>query len=145
MDARDAACSGGDGMPDALAPDAALLLRLTNAARRDAKLAPLVLDAALMRSARSKCRDMAATGAFTHRSARWGGPLELQRVHGVVLRVMGAENLACHRGPRLVFLAWMASPAHRANILHPAHNRIGLEVVPAGALGVIACQEFGGA
>lgn len=120
------------------------ILRWTNLARQEAGLSPLRPDPALMRAAQAKCHEVVATGRVAHSSARWASAWQLQRAWGVALRVMGGENLACHHDPARACFALLASPAHRANVLHPEHNRIGICVLPFKPRGVAVCEEFGG-
>lgn len=120
------------------------LLRWTNAARRSARLPALRLHPALLRAARAKCAEILRTRQVRHDGPHWASPLELQRGHGVRLRVMGAENLAWQADLARAFLALMASPGHRANMLFAEHDRVGLCVRPTWPRGVAVCLEFGG-
>lgn len=100
------------------------LINAINQVRAQHGLAPLALDLTLQRAARSHARSVRLSGVFAHgnigrRLASFGatGP-----------RV--GENLAWGVGQRAtaqgVVQSWMASPSHRANLLRPGFQRIGV-------------------
>jgi uncharacterized protein YkwD len=128
-----------------LSPAEHTLWQWINAARAAEGLPPLQLHPGLQRAARCRCAEVVATGAVRHASRRWPSPYALQQACGVVLRVMGAENLACFRTLAWAHAALMASAPHRANLLHPQHGFVGLAVGNFPTAGVAVCQEFGGA
>jgi len=100
----------------------------------------------LMAAAWAKCGEVAERGTPAHTGGRWGSPSRLQAAFGLRARTMGAENLAAYADARRAFLALMASPGHRANIVHPAHDAVGVAVRPwpGTGRGVAVCQEFAG-
>lgn len=100
------------------------LLGAVNDVRAAHKLRPLKVDTTLVRAARSYsatliARDVLTHGALGPRLARYGvrGPLY-------------GENLAWGKGQRAtaqgIVRGWLASPAHRANLLRPGWTRIGI-------------------
>lgn len=102
------------------------LVEAMNAARRDAGLWPLRVDASLQNSAGTHARDMAERNYFSHwtpegwdaalRIYGWGYP----RGEGV------SENIAAgHTDAWAVVRAWLASPGHRANLLNPSFRTLG--------------------
>jgi uncharacterized protein YkwD len=122
------------------------LLRAVNDARAQRGLAPLDVDAALVRAARSHSRtllerDVLTHGDFASRLRRFGA-------RGALL----AENLAWATGPyahaRAIVRAWLRSPGHRENLLHPGYRRIGLGAVVGEFAGyggaVVVTADFAG-
>lgn len=100
------------------------LLRALNQVRAQHGLAPLRVDLRLERAARAYSAHMLRTGTFAHgdfrtRIVRYGG-------RGPVL----GENLAWGVGSAAsaqgIVRMWMNSPSHRANVLRPGFNRIGV-------------------
>ena len=85
--------------------------------------------------------DLRAGGYFDHTSPTYGSPYEMERRAGISARVMGAENLAMSRDVDRAHLQLMASEGHRANLLNPAHDAIGVAVVPV-PYGVLVVQLF---
>jgi uncharacterized protein YkwD len=87
-------------------------------------LRPLRFDPRLERAARSHSHTMISTGSFSH--GEFGSRLLRFDVGG---RLAG-ENLAWGSGgagsARAIVAAWLASPAHRANLLRPSFRRVGV-------------------
>jgi uncharacterized protein YkwD len=104
-------------------PETALLKEI-NRVRATHGLGSLAFDPALARAARAHSREMSANGVFAHGAFRE----RMIRFHaaGPLL----GENLAWGSGeygtPQGIVKAWLASPAHRANLLRPGFRRIGL-------------------
>jgi uncharacterized protein YkwD len=100
------------------------LLGAVNGVRTTHGLRPLRVDTALVRAARSYSARLISTDTFTH-----GAMGTRLAQHGARGPVFG-ENLAWGVGSRATASAivrgWMASPGHRANLLRPGWNRIGL-------------------
>ncbi|EKP94411.1 uncharacterized protein with SCP/PR1 domains [Thermaerobacter subterraneus DSM 13965] len=117
------------------------LVDLVNDARRDRGLPALAVDPDLVRLARLKAEDLRARGYFDHVSPTYGSPYEMERRAGISARVMGAENLAMSRDVDRAHLQLMASEGHRANLLNPSHDAIGVAVVPI-PYGVLVVQLF---
>lgn len=102
------------------------ILRLTNAERQKAGLAPLALDDNLMNSARAKSKDMSQNKYFSHTSPTYGSPFDQMASFGVKYRA-AAENIAQgQRSAEEVVRAWMNSPGHRQNILTGSFTHIGI-------------------
>lgn len=102
------------------------VIALTNAQRTQNGLAPLVLDARLSQAAQGHSVDMALNDYFGHAGSN--GSTSGQRVlaTGYEYRVT-AENIAAgHATPEAVVQGWMDSPGHRANILNPYVQNIGV-------------------
>lgn len=117
------------------------LVELVNQARRDHGLPPLAVDPDLVRLARLKAADIQAKGYFAHVSPAYGSPYDMERRAGIAARVMGAENLAESKDVDRAHMQLMASDGHRANILNPDHDTIGVAVAPI-PYGVLVVQLF---
>jgi uncharacterized protein YkwD len=100
------------------------LLNAMNQARITHGLRPLRADGRLERAARSHSSRMLRTGTFFH-----GAFAARIRRAGVRAPRMG-ENLAWGQGSYALAQAmvqmWLASPAHRANLLHPGYRTVGV-------------------
>jgi uncharacterized protein YkwD len=104
------------------------LTALINQARQAAGLKPLVWDNRLAAIARAHSRDMVTNNFIAHVSPTTGDAVARVKRAGLnpspVLENVGQEGGAekAHRG-------FMASPAHRANILNKKITRVGIGVV----------------
>lgn len=104
------------------------LISLVNQTRLDHNLPPVSLNTALNETATFKVNDMLANDYFEHTSPAGITPWAWFRKAGYNYAYAG-ENLAINFSQTDdVFSAWMASPAHRDNILNPNFNEIGLAV-----------------
>ena len=105
--------------------DALALLALTNEARADAGLRPLVWNDGLGDAAYAHSTDMATTPCFQHDSCNgqdWA--VRVARYYRSWLTL--GENIATSiTDPRTLHEGWMASPAHRANILGALFTEFG--------------------
>lgn len=116
--------------PQSSAADVTLL----NAANRDraaAGLAPLKWDNALATAAHQHALRMAKANTLSHQLP--GEPPMQDRARRAGAHFsMVAENVA--QGPSVAGLhtQWMNSPPHRANLLDPQLNAIGISVVQSG-------------
>ena len=112
-------------------------LCLLNLERSSRGLRPLRDNGRLARAAAGHSRDMVRRNFFSHVSP--GGSTMVQRIRqagylsGSRSYTMG-ENLAWGTGslgsPLKIVDSWMRSPGHRANILQPRFQEIGVGVVP---------------
>lgn len=108
------------------------LLALTNAARSEKGLAPLVLDARLSAVALEKCRDMYENEYFDHTSPTLGSPFDMMKAAGLYF-MAAAENIAMgQRTPEEVFDDWMGSEGHRKNILGEHYTMLGVGYLATG-------------
>lgn len=103
------------------APEAAL-----NRARRAAGLAPLARHRTLDRVALRHARDMVVNDFYSHVSS--DGRTVRDRVNGAgYASCMRAENIAWGQDTQAIVLdAWLGSPGHRRNILHPKARHFGI-------------------
>ena len=100
------------------------LLQAVNEARAANQVPPLRVDFTLVRAARAHTATMLRIDALTHGS--FGSRLDSFGARGPRF----GENLAWATGSRAgaqaLVRSWLASPAHRANLLRPGFNRIGI-------------------
>jgi uncharacterized protein YkwD len=117
------------------------LVAIVNDERRKRGLVPLRQDDRLRRSARAHSDDMATRGYFSHNSPDGNTPSE--RIREAGYPAPAGENIAQGQDhPTQVMMAWMNSPPHRANIMHPAVRAIGVGV-RHGPAGPWWTQHFG--
>lgn len=102
------------------------VLDLTNAHRQQAGLAPLRLNAKLNAAAQSHSVDMALNDFFSHTGS--DSSTAFNRINGAGYNYnIAAENIAAgYASANSVVQAWMNSPGHRANILYPELQEIGI-------------------
>lgn len=115
-------CAPDEG---AAAARAELLSRL-NAARGAQGLGPLAASARLDAIAQGHACDIAARGSVSHIGAD-GSDLPTRLARGGYRHGVAAENTG--RGyttAEAAVAGWLASPGHRANILHPRLREAGL-------------------
>ncbi|MFA6534398.1 MAG: CAP domain-containing protein [Patescibacteria group bacterium] len=104
------------------------LIILTNQDRAKANLPALKINAALNAAAEGKVADMIANGYFSHTAPSGDKPwVWLDQVNYPY--TAAGENLAKDfSSAASVEQAFLASPAHRKNILNPRYQEIGLAV-----------------
>ncbi|MFO0576677.1 MAG: CAP domain-containing protein [Polyangia bacterium] len=110
------------------------VLALLNEERRRAGLPKVVSDDRLVAAARAYSDEMAAYRFVAHVSPRSGTPSDRVRRAGVPA-VLVTENLAQAGSPREAHASLVGSPGHRANLLDPRVQRVGIgarEVVGVG-------------
>jgi Cysteine-rich secretory protein family len=106
------------------------LMALANQVRAQNGAGRLQWDESLAAAARQHCLRMAAEGPISH---RYGGEPDVATRTGQA----GAhfdlieENVAVGPTPFEINEEWMHSPGHRANLLNPEVNRVGIAVVSA--------------
>jgi uncharacterized protein YkwD len=118
------------------------LLALANQSRQQAGAPPLLPDRGLSQAARTHALAMLEANKLSH---QFGGELSLS------LRLASATDLQLDQEGENVALDYdaahghehlMLSPPHRANLLNPAYNVVGLGVVRSGDRLYIV-QDFG--
>lgn len=158
------ACEGGDGAIERPVPQAALrptaaaspdipfsdydtgaeriLLDLANQARAHAGAPALTLDEGLTRAARKHAATMLAERQLSHQFE--GEPSLPQRLAAATLTQLDreGENVALDYDAADGHKHLMLSPPHRANLLNPDYNVIGLGVIRSGDRLYIV-QDFG--
>lgn len=122
------------------------VIELTNAERAKAGLTALTNNELLNQAALAKANDMFLHDYWAHVSPNGTSPWVFIKNTGYAYTVAG-ENLARDFGdtPTMV-QAWMDSPTHKANIIHPKYTQIGVAVVNGKLQGVettLVVQMFG--
>jgi uncharacterized protein YkwD len=122
------------------------VLNAVNQARAAHGLRPVRFDATLERAARAHSAEMLSQGTFSH-----GSFAQRMRAFGARGPLVG-ENLAWGSGPLAapssVVARWLASPEHRANLLRPGFDRIGIGALRGSFQGaggaLVVTADFGG-
>ena len=113
----------------ASAIDSSVIITLTNQQRQMAGLRPLRVNKDLMASAEAKAKDMIKHDYWAHYSPNGTSPWRFISLSGYKFQAAG-ENLAMdYSDDHAVIEAWMNSPEHRANLLNPKFQDIGVAVV----------------
>jgi uncharacterized protein YkwD len=119
-----------------------VLLNLANQARAQAGAPKLTLDAGLSQAARAHAEAMFAARQLSHQFD--GEPSLPQRLGSATHTQLDqeGENVALDFDAEKGHQHLMLSPPHRANLLNPAYNVVGLGVVRSGDRLYIV-QDFG--
>ena len=122
-----AAAQSQQAPPGGQGRDETLVVSELNLARARHGLPPLQTDPVLRSAARAHSLDMLERGYFAH-----GGVGSRLLRSGATGRLFG-ENLAWAAGvaarrPRTFVELWLASTAHRRNLLQPAYTRVGVGI-----------------
>jgi len=118
------------------------LLALANQSRRQAGAPPLTLDSGLSRAARTHAQAMLEARQLSHQfDGEPSLPTRLAAMTSLQLDQEG-ENVALDYSAEGGHQHLMLSPPHRANLLNPAYNVVGLGVVRSGDRLYIV-QDFG--
>ncbi|HEY7703785.1 MAG TPA: CvpA family protein [Acidimicrobiia bacterium] len=118
------------------------IYRLINQTRLEVGVDPLSWSDGLAMVASGQAREMYSLGYVSHLSPVTGRVTDRVAGSGIPLAVVG-ENLALAGSIQAVHEGLMASPSHRANILNPSFDRVGVGVV-RGPYGLMVVQVFGG-
>ena len=114
------------------------IFALANQARAQAGVGRLQWDPALAAAALAHCRRMVAEGPIAH---RYGGELDLSGRAAQAGAHFSAieENVAIGPSADAIHEEWMQSPGHRANLLSPDVDHVGIAVVASrGVLYAVA-------
>lgn len=118
------------------------LLELANEARAEAGASPLVIDNGLSRAARIHAQAMLAAQQLSHQfEGESTLAMRLSAMTGLQLDQEG-ENVALDYDADRGHTHLMLSPPHRANLLNPTYNVVGLGVVRSGDR-LFIVQDFG--
>ncbi|QQG43540.1 MAG: hypothetical protein HYW45_00785 [Candidatus Daviesbacteria bacterium] len=122
------------------------LIELTNQERQKNGLSPLRENTALNQAAAAKATNMFQENYWAHFAPSGKTPWDFILSAGYKFTYAG-ENLAkSFSQSNEVVTAWMQSPTHRANILNPKYQDIGIAVVEGvlnGQKTTLVVQEFG--
>jgi hypothetical protein len=116
------------------------LFKMANEARTAAGVGALTWDPALAEAALRHGMRMAIEGPIAH---RYDGEPDLTSRAGAA----GAhfsyveENIAVGSNPETIQGGWMDSPEHRANLLNPEVDHVGIAVVASGGL-IFAVADY---
>jgi uncharacterized YkwD family protein len=102
------------------------VVRLVNIEREKAGLSPFVASAELSRVARIKSEDMGKNNYFNHTSPTYGSPFDMMKQFGIKYSTAGENIARGYLSAQSVVSGWMNSSGHRANILNPSFNKIGV-------------------
>ncbi len=123
-----------------------VLVRMTNQERGSVGAGSLKISPALNQAALMKAQDMVANNYFSHWSPQGRSPWYWFQMAGYNYQYAG-ENLAIgFYDATDVHRAWLESSTHRANILNPSYQEIGLAVVEKdfyGRKSFLVVQMFG--
>ncbi|MDD2409558.1 MAG: SafA/ExsA family spore coat assembly protein [Bacilli bacterium] len=104
------------------------VIRLVNSERERAGITPLIENNNLNNIARTKSQDFINNNYFSHNSPIYSSPFDMLDSYGIRYTA-AAENIASgQRDPIEVMHYWMGSSGHKANILNPTLNQIGVGV-----------------
>lgn len=104
------------------------VIDLTNQTRQNMGLGKLTGNSLLAVAAQAKADDMLVSQYFAHTSPSGRTPWSWITQAGYRYSYAG-ENLAVHfSSTESLQEGWMASPSHRANIVHPKYQEIGIGV-----------------
>ena len=113
------------------ADDAHRIFDLTNQDRQEHGLPVLHWDAALAQAAQAHAGRMARERTLSHQYPGESALTERAASAGAHFRAI-AENIAIGPNPPGIENEWMHSPPHRANILDPKMDALGVAVVERG-------------
>jgi hypothetical protein len=127
--------------PSSIQPEAWQIVALANQARAEVGAGPLKWDQGLAMAARQHCLRMAAEGPISHRYAGEPDLTERAGQAGAHFSLI-EENVAIGPTPAEIHNEWMHSSGHRANLLNPDVDRVGIAVVASrGVLYAVADYE----
>lgn len=112
------------------------IVKLVNEERSKQGLPSLKENWELSRIARVKSQDMINNNYFSHNSPIYGTPFNMIKNFGLTFS-SAAENIAYgQQNAKSVMNSWMNSQGHKANILNPNYNQIGVGIAksPNGVL-----------
>jgi uncharacterized protein YkwD/uncharacterized membrane protein required for colicin V production len=114
---------------------------MVNRERVQRGLSRLQWDDRLKVVAREHSQDMLNRGYFSHYSPEGTAAMERVTAHGWHFPLIG-ENLALAPSLKIAHEGLMQSPGHRANILHPEFDRVGVGIIVARPYGLMVTQVF---
>lgn len=117
------------------------LIAAANQERAAQGIAPLKLDPALTAAARNHATLMVQRQDLSHQFPGEPGLFPRIQQYSQVFDAV-AENVAFAPTVERLHSGWMGSPGHRANLLNPAYNRIGVSVIANGRE-IYAVEDFG--
>lgn len=120
-------------------------LAIINVDRQNNGLDPLAISPTLTRVAQWMSQSMTSQNYFGHTDWLGRDPFQRMADFGYYFNTWKGENLAAGRaGAQAVFDQWRDSPSHRANMLNPNYQFIGIARAQGGYYGWYWATEFGG-
>lgn len=117
------------------------MLGMINKERTARGLKPLAPDPEMKPVARAHSNDMFAQGYFSHVDPEGKNPFQRMKDANINFGTAG-ENIALAQTVEIAHSNLMNSPGHKANILNPAFNRIGIGILDGGFHGLMITQDF---
>ena len=117
------------------------MVQLVNIERTSRGLSPLVVDSKLTEIARQHSEEMFKLSYFDHISPISGSPFDRMKADGITY-ISAGENIAYAPNVDVSHNGLMNSPEHKANILDPDFNKIGIGIISAGPWGEMFTQDF---
>lgn len=102
------------------------VVELTNQYRKANGLTALAIDLDLVEAAQQHSQTMATLDFFSHTGLDGSLPWDRAISAGYESRIVGENIAAGYTTPAAVVDGWINSPDHRANILDPNYNEIGV-------------------
>jgi uncharacterized YkwD family protein len=102
------------------------VVKLVNQERAKQGLKPLTHRADLKNVAQKKAEDLINSNYFSHTSPNYGSPFDMMKTFGISYSTAGENIAKGQKSPQEVMNAWMNSSGHRANILKPEYDTIGV-------------------
>lgn len=128
---------------DQLAQYQSVLLCMTNYARKFHGLGSVSINSVLTESAEAKAQDIVTCAEFSHTACGRASNYWIQNKG--YTGSCSAENIAQgQKNPGKVFIAWMNSSGHRANILRATYIHLGVAQVPGGTYSPTWVMHLGG-
>ncbi|MBN2448413.1 MAG: hypothetical protein JXO22_16925 [Phycisphaerae bacterium] len=120
------------------------ILDLVNAERISRGLSRLKRNATLEAQADAYACEMISYGFFDHVNPVTGSTLDVRAEEfGYDFQFIGENLAAGQETPEAAMEDWMDSPGHRANILEPDFEELGVGIRVGGTYGYYWVQEFG--
>jgi uncharacterized protein YkwD len=111
------------------------VLRVMNEYRAQEMLPPLDLEKRLNMAAGDRMRHMEEEGFWSHTSPEGLSPFTWVKVRAYQFSKVG-ENLATgFETARVLVESWMESPGHRANIMSPDFEDVGISIIDGSTQG----------
>lgn len=102
------------------------VIRLVNIERQKQGLSQFKTSSDLSNVARVKSEDMYRNNYFSHNSPKYGSPFDMMKSFGINYTTAGENIAKGYNSAQSVVNGWMNSSGHRANILNPSFNTIGV-------------------
>ena len=118
------------------------VLNLVNEERKKNGLKELKWDDKLAELSYSHCADMIERNYFSHNTPDGETPFDRMKNAGISYRAAGENIAAGQYSPEEVMNSWMNSDGHRANILNPNFEYLGVGVAWGGSYGIYWTQSF---